>query len=378
MNPQVFLAEFPKHRSLNQNDPCQMFSQHLDGMLRRIGIDDPRSGTATELGQIAETVIEHDRESQERQNNSWHRSMGKRTSGKIVARKYNDETLELSSEELEAKVVEGTKKLRLRLNYVSALMLASTVALSPKMEFQSSIDQSMGNNCMRLADVLAQSAYQINVQRYFLGNSQSGKTNIDITSMSTFRLPNWMRNVHGWDDGPVDELTGSHVETDAVVSFFEWCRKLKEGYLPLFAPPNIDSGQYSLSREISNLQSDILLCRLTPGEEAIIPTQVKTSATDKDGLLYVYDKRVMVVTAQHLGLVSTCTESIKIGDHTHTGSKTTLQAGKHTRNWTAALLSKQNRKQRYNTYVKSINGVLSDIDLLVAQKLAEYQLSSSE
>lgn len=358
MNPQEYLAEFHKPQVVDQSNPRQTSALFLDGMLRRLGLDNPKSGLDSELGQIADSIIDLDQICMDVVPASRTPARNRRGIAK------QDLPKEETPEELYTRIDREAEYSRERASYLSSIMLANAVKLCVSNRPDDAVNNAMGGMMTRVAKSLRPHGYIIDVERDIIDHEQIGPTRVTaVNNPNTGRLESWLRNVKEWGDGPLDLITGFHVETDGFVALLEWCRYMHNGYIPVFAPRNIDCQQYFESRRNSNLQSDILLCRINQDFADIIPVQIKTTIGSKNR--DKYDENVILIGAQDLDLVSQQPASISHNGRVHTGVTTNLQAGRHTKGWTKAVGSKTNRKQMHKQFIRTLGGAFKQIDQLL-------------
>lgn len=370
MNVPEYMAHFPEVHSTSVYDLAGGAYQDLDSMLRLVGVDDPADPN-TELSQIAEAIVVSE--------NSAYGDITRfvRNAGfgqhhdRMQMVERVDDTREVSSERLEKRISGILEGHRASICYASMITLANALNMHGRVKKVQTIPaQAMGATQPQLAHASqVMATTQFFVDKAFIGDERVGEPTVEFSTSATRVLPNWMKDASSWSDGPVDLMLGFHLEHDSFFVLREWCKaRREEGYIPVFAPANIDSGQFSESRKESNLQADILLVRL--GDEPdIIPVQMKNVIRSKD--LDDYDDRVLLMRAQDLGLVTMRTEAVRDQEgHMRTGVISRVVAGSIAREWNLAYSAKQNAKQRLARFSRDQQPRIATVDRLIAEKRA--------
>ncbi len=343
----------------------------LDGMLRRVGIDDPRD-TNSELYYIAEEVaarksLVHD------YSVAICRQLGLvsyfdiRRDGIPIKQKTDDRPKDTRSpEELEAGVQSSVEAIQFMMTSVTLQALANYVLLSPKVKANAAAVQAIGNTQREFNAAFAITADgELIIERAFIGNTRVGPASVNFLPARDRRAPKWIEDAGNWDDGPIDLAAGHHVEADGLIICREWCKARRDGYIPIVASRGIDSEQYSRSRREANLQADVILVKL--GDEPdILPVQMKNIINEDDRANY--DPRVVMMSAQDMGGVEMRSDKVR-DRHGNlcTGSVTRTVIGQISHRYNEAVHARNNQKQHVQKFSRSTQPQVERMDVLVAK-----------
>lgn len=156
-------------------------------------------------------------------------------------------------------------------------------------------------------------------------------------------VPDWMREIDDWHV-PIHRLAAALTETEALIVAQEWVMRRGLSYVPVVAPKHLEGGAVNRNAG-KNPHADLLLCNIAPGQNEIIPIQIKNTASPDKMRKYIDGMNFL--TPQSLGLVSSKTHPIRQpGGFVRTGHRVTVEHGNILENYYQCYGIRRNRPSK--------------------------------